>query len=145
MSHTRPTEVTTVAMTKNVRLLACSYRDAYISARSRSGRLNTRGNAMPRLSPNPTVGKSGKHLISQSISILRVLLCLGLAGCSANDETVTPPQSQAPKIVVPPSIVVSDLGARITATVNPNGIETECYFEYGPTVTYGRRLATKII
>jgi hypothetical protein len=41
--------------------------------------------------------------------------------------------------------VVSDLCARITATVNPNGIDTECYFEYGPTLAYGRQLPTKVI
>jgi hypothetical protein len=48
---------------------------------------------MPRVSPNPTVGKSGKHLISPAISVFRVLLCLALSGCSTNDETVTPSDS----------------------------------------------------
>jgi hypothetical protein len=60
------------------------------------------------------------------------------------DETVLP-QSHAPTIVAEPSVVVLGLGARITATLNPNDLDTDCYFEYGPTDTYGRRLATKFI
>jgi hypothetical protein len=100
---------------------------------------------MPSLSPNPTIRRSEKYLISPAITALRVLLCLALAGCSAKDETVAPPQPQAPTIVAQPTVVVSDLGARITATVNPNGVDTECYFEYGPTATYGRQLPTKLI
>jgi hypothetical protein len=73
------------------------------------------------------------------------LLFLALAGCSGEDETVTPSQPQAPTIVTQPSVVVLGRGARITATINPNHIETECYFEYGPTETYGIRLPTKHI
>jgi hypothetical protein len=100
---------------------------------------------MPSLSPRLTVGKSGKHLVSQLISILRVVICFVLPGCVAQDDTVTPPQSQAPQIVVQPSIAVVGLGARITATINPNGIDTDCYFEYGATAAYGTKLPTKFI
>jgi hypothetical protein len=57
---------------------------------SHSVKLNTRGKAMPSLSPHLTAGKSGKHLISPAISVFRVLLCLALSRCSTNDETVTP-------------------------------------------------------
>jgi hypothetical protein len=46
---------------------------------------------MPSLSPDLTVGKSGKHRNSQSISILRVMICLALSGCVAQDDTVIPP------------------------------------------------------
>ena len=41
---------------------------------------------MPSLSPNPTVGSSQKHLISKAISVIRILFCLALAGCSQSDE-----------------------------------------------------------
>ena len=100
---------------------------------------------MLRLRPNPTAGCSKKPRDSGTMSVLRVLLVLALAGCSAEDETGTPSQLRAPTIVAQPSVVVLGLGARITATLNPNGIDTECYFEYGPTETYGRRLTTKYI
>lgn len=96
---------------------------------------------------NSTIVESPRRLPQPLISTVRVLLCLALAGCSAEDETVTPPQPQpqAPTIVTQPTVVVSELGARITAMVNPNNIDTECYFEYGPTTTYGRRLPVKLI
>ena len=32
-----------------------------------------------------------------------------------------------------------------SATVNPNGLETSCYFEYGQTTAYGTQLPTKSI
>ncbi len=93
----------------------------------------------------PFVEALSLHLMSKAISALQIFVWLALAGCSAKDETVAPPQPQGPTIVAQPTVVVSDLGARITATVNPNGIDTECYFEYGPTATYGRQLPTKLI
>lgn len=82
---------------------------------------------------------------TKTMSVLRVVLLFALAGCSAEDETAPPSQAQAPTIVVQPSVVVLGLGARISATLRPNGIDTDCYFEYGPTDEYGRRLATKFI
>lgn len=100
---------------------------------------------MLSLSPSSGASRLKDPLESKTTSILRVLLFLILAGCSAEDETVPPSQSHTPTIVTEPSVVVSGLGARITATINPNGIDTDCYFEYGPTDTYGRQLATKFI
>jgi len=93
----------------------------------------------------PLVEALSFQLMSKAIFALQIFICLALAGCSAKDETVPPPQPQAPLIVAQPTVVVSGLGARITATVNPNGIDTDCYFEYGPTVAYGTKLPTKFI
>jgi len=61
---------------------------------------------------NSTVAESPERLPLPVISTIRVLLCLALAGCSAKDETVTPPQlqPQAPTIVAQSTVVVSDLG-----------------------------------
>jgi hypothetical protein len=87
----------------------------------------------------------GRRLISPATSVVRALLCLALAGCSAKEETVIPPQPQAPQIVAQPSIVVFGLSAMFTGTININGIDTECYFEYGPTASYGRKLPSKFI
>jgi hypothetical protein len=84
------------------------------------------------------------HGLSDSIlPILQCLVLLALAGCSAKDEAAAP--SHTPTIVAQPTAVVSDLGARVSATLYPNGIDTDCYFEYGPTEAYGRRLTTKFI
>jgi hypothetical protein len=117
----------------------------------RSVKLNTRGKAMPSLSPHLTVGKSGKHPVSQSISILRVVICFALPGCVAQDDTVTPPQSQDPPIVVQPSIseisvlISGPRVAVLTATVNSNYRSTDCYFEYGQNTSYGSRTVLKSI
>jgi hypothetical protein len=86
---------------------------------------------------NSTVVESPERLPLPVISTIRVLLCLTLAGCSAKDEMVTPPQLQAPTIVAQPTVVVSDLGARITATVNPNNIDTEVLSTARPQPTEG--------
>jgi hypothetical protein len=77
------------------------------------------------------------------LPIFNCLVFLVLAGCSAKDEAAAP--SHTPTITAQPTVVVSGLGARVSATLNPNGIDTDCYFEYGPTEAYGRRLTTKFI
>jgi len=97
---------------------------------------------MPSDPLNLALSASSMHL-SQALKVLRALLCLALAGCSS--EVVPPIQSQAPRIVVQPSVVVTGNGARITATINPNRLDTDFYFEYGPSTAYGRQLETKFI
>ncbi len=37
---------------------------------------------------------------------------------------------------------VSDTTAALTGTVNPRGVETTCYFQYGPTTAYGAQTPT---
>lgn len=32
---------------------------------------------------------------------------------------------------------VTEMGATLTATVNPHGVATQAYFRYGPTASYG--------
>lgn len=93
----------------------------------------------------PLIDSSPLHLISKAISVLQIFVCLALTGCSPEDQTIPPPQPQAPIIVAQPAVVVSGLGARITATVNPNGIDTDCYFEYGQNTSYGTHTAAKSI
>lgn len=83
--------------------------------------------------------------LSKAITVLEVSLCLALAACSGEEKTVAPPQPQTPRIVVQPTVVVTGIGARITATINPSGIDTHCYFEYGLTSAYGRQLESKLI
>jgi hypothetical protein len=46
---------------------------------------------MPSPSSNPTIGNSEKHLMLRVISVIRVLLCLALAGCSQDDQPTAPP------------------------------------------------------
>jgi hypothetical protein len=112
------------------------------------------GKATPSLSPNPIVGSSEKHLISQAISVIRIFLCLALTGCSQGDFPTAstsnlppppPPPHAAPVISSGISIAPSGLRVTASATVNPNGLETSCYFEYGQTTAYGSQLPTKSI
>lgn len=97
---------------------------------------------MPTYPLNLTLNASATHL-SQAVRFLRIAFCLALAGCSS--EVVPPIQSQAPIIVVQPSVAANGKGVRITATINPNRLDTDCYFEYGPSTAYGRQLETKFL
>jgi hypothetical protein len=85
------------------------------------------------LAPNPT------------ITALRVLLCLALAGCSENDDSIASHSPTAPDIEGQPSVVIAGSRAIFTCWVNPRGLDTRCYFEYGPTISYGRQLPAKSI
>ena len=100
---------------------------------------------MKGMVPNGVAAGSPGYLVSPVISVIRIVLCLALVGCSAKEEHLAPPQPQTPKIVVQPSVVVTGICARITATVNPNGFDTDCYFEYGLTSAYGKQLEAKFI
>ncbi len=48
----------------------------------------------------------------------------------------------APTAITGPVSEVRSTSATATGTVNPNGLTTSWYFEYGPTTAYGRRTAT---
>ncbi len=40
---------------------------------------------------------------------------------------------------------VGDTSAALNGTVNPHGVETTCYFQYGPTVAYGAQTPTAAV
>jgi hypothetical protein len=123
------------------RAVGCFLADAYISARHAF-----RGNAVTSLTPNPTTRRSEEYLLSPAITVLRVLLCLSLAGCSENEDSISSHSPTAPDILGQPSVVViAGSRAIFTCWVNPRGLDTRCYFEYGPTISYGRQLPAKSI
>jgi hypothetical protein len=103
------------------------------------------GKATPSLSPNPIDGSPEKHLISQAISVIRILFCLALAGCSQGDEPTGNHPPGKPDIPKQPSIAVSGSRAIFLGTVNPSGLDTKCYFEFGLTTAYGGQLPSRPI
>ena len=85
------------------------------------------------------------HRWSNGRYVVSIILSIVFIGCVINDEPVQPNLPQTPIVVVQPSVVVSGKGARLTATLNPNNLATECYFEYGLTTAYGTKLPVKSI
>jgi hypothetical protein len=74
----------------------------------------------------------------------------GATGSSTTTTTTTPSPTPSPPTLVTtsPPTVITTTSAAFTATVNPDGLETEVHFEYGPvlgganaastgTITYG--------
>jgi hypothetical protein len=59
------------------------------------------------------------------------------------DATFTP--SAAPTVVTKAASGVTDTGAKLNGTVDPNGQATTAYFEYGTTTGYGTKTAVKSI
>lgn len=100
---------------------------------------------MPHDSPDLAARCSKLLRASKTKAILRVLLCLALAGCSTNAPVDPSVKTQGPKIMLQPVVVAIDFSAAITATLNANGIETQYYIEYGTSMNYGRRLPTKFL
>ena len=66
------------------------------------------------------------------------------AGAShGSDHTFT--AASSPAVTTKPASSVHDNSATLNASVNPNGIATTVYFEYGTSASYGSRSASKSI
>ena len=57
------------------------------------------------------------------------------------DQTFVP--SAVPAVVTKPASSIRDTTAQLNGTVNPNGLATTTYFEYGTSASYGTRTAVK--
>ena len=53
------------------------------------------------------------------------------------DQTFLP--SAVPTVVTKPASTIRDSTVQLNGTVNPNGLATTTYFEYGPSASYGNR------
>ena len=61
-----------------------------------------------------------------------------VTGATAGDIwTFTTASDSSPIVVTNPAVSVTYNSAILQATVNPNGLATDCYFEYGLTTSYG--------
>jgi hypothetical protein len=74
-----------------------------------------------------------------------MLLCLALACCSDKEDSTGNQIPKGPRISGAPTAVVSGSQTIFTGAVNPIGLETMCYFEYGATAGYGRYSTTMTI
>jgi phosphodiesterase/alkaline phosphatase D-like protein len=59
------------------------------------------------------------------------------------DATFTP--SSAPTVVTRAGASVTDTGAKLSGTVNPNGEATTAYFEYGTSTSYGTKTTSQSV
>ena len=58
-----------------------------------------------------------------------------------NLQTYTPPPSPTPTATTNPATGVTASGAILNGTVNPNGLPTTYYFQWGPSTAYGQTTA----
>ena len=92
---------------------------------------------MPGSVPNPVIRGLRKRPDSPLLSVARALLCFALAGCSPENEPVTPSTDGESPVVGPPTIVLvapatfSTGRVILTATVKANSLPTQCFFQYG--------------
>jgi len=82
-----------------------------------------RGESMPRL------GGSGSRFFLATLLV--ALLAIGATASSAF--------ALSPSVATQPASGLTETGANLNALVNPNGLETKMYFEYGPTTSYGTK------
>ncbi|HEY8501370.1 MAG TPA: hypothetical protein VIL21_01680, partial [Solirubrobacterales bacterium] len=69
--------------------------------------------------------------------VLGVLsLCVVVAGIAA-----APALALSPSVETLPASSVAETTATLNGKVNPNGLETKFYFEYGTTTSYGSKTA----
>lgn len=74
---------------------------------------------------------SGRRLFLATFLIGLLAICLAASSASA----------LSPSVATQPASSVGDTGATLNAQVNPNGLETKMYFEYGTTTSYGSKTA----
>jgi hypothetical protein len=76
------------------------------------------------------------------------VVAAGVAAAAPLSLAAGTPKPKPPRPPRPPlattagPIDVSDTAAALTGTVNPRGLETTYYFQYGPTATYGGQTPT---
>jgi len=81
----------------------------------------------------PIMSKTGKMVFAQIVLVFLLLTCF-LAG-----QGVT---SGKPSAITKEATYVSSASARLNGIVNPNGILTLHYWEYGTTTAYGKKTSS---
>ncbi|MFB0516682.1 MAG: T9SS type A sorting domain-containing protein, partial [Candidatus Neomarinimicrobiota bacterium] len=71
---------------------------------------------------------------------------LGQGECSVGPWTSALISAQnAPIVSTDPATSVTSTTATLNGTINPNGLTTDCYFEYGATISYGSQTSSQNI
>lgn len=92
---------------------------------------------MPGVVANLAIKSFRRYSDSPMIPVVLAVLCLALAGCSPEDEPVTPGTDGEPPVAGPPTIAsvapatFSSGRVILTATVKANSLPTQCFFQYG--------------
>ncbi|MFH1231570.1 MAG: kelch repeat-containing protein, partial [Planctomycetota bacterium] len=79
---------------------------------------------------------SGVLLIAL-IAIFNHVSCGGGGSSGGSSNPPPPPPPQNPSLTTNPATNITKNSAILNGTVNPDGVNTSVYFEYGKTITYG--------
>src|SRR5207248_6350686 len=72
---------------------------------------------------------------------LRALLIVAVAAATILPVALAQGATSTPTVTTSPATSVSDTGATLNGTVNPNGQQTNYAFQWGPTSGYGHETA----
>jgi DNA-binding beta-propeller fold protein YncE len=71
------------------------------------------------------------------VALIAVFNYVGCGGGGGSSGSSTPPPSTAPALTTDPATNITYNSARLRGTVDPNGVNTNAYFQYGLSTSYG--------
>jgi hypothetical protein len=89
-------------------------------------------------SPSRRTASAGALLVSLALALASVALALPLS----SQATIN---AKPPRVTTGGALHVGESTVALNATVDPNGQETTCYFQYGTTTAYGAQTPTAAV
>jgi hypothetical protein len=86
---------------------------------------------------------TGALLASVALALASVALVLPIAS-QATSKTPKPPKLKPPHAATERALHAGETTVELDGTVNPHGMETTCYFQYGTTTAYGAQTPTAV-
>lgn len=84
---------------------------------------------------------TGALLASVALALASVALALPISS-RATSKTPKPPKVKLPHAATERAAHAAETTVELDGTVNPHGMETTCYFQYGTTTAYGAQTPT---
>jgi hypothetical protein len=76
-------------------------------------------------------------VITSGILFIALIISGCGSGSGGGSGSSTPPSSTAPVLITNPATNITHNSARLRGTVDPNGVSTNAYFQYGGSISYG--------
>lgn len=91
--------------------------------------------------------KAKLRLLLIPLALTGAIAALAGAGAETASACVPPncPHVGVPTVATSPATSATASSAMLNGTVNPNRLTTTCFFNYGPTATYGYRTADQTV
>ncbi len=87
----------------------------------------------------------GVLLASVALAGIALMLPLSSQATSSSPKTPKTPKVKPPHAATERAVHAGETTVELDGTVNPRGMETTCYFQYGTTTTYGAQTPTAVV